>query len=474
MSALVQNTATAVFAVPSSDAKGPLESVTGALPSPPEPTATQLETTDLLREAFSFSSLSDKVVYPDGQGLYPGSANAYFCRQNCSLTPSCIVQPASTADVAEAIKTIVAVRDAGHNVQFAVRSGGHMTWGGASNIEAGVTIDLRKLDFVRIHADRERVTIGPGARWGAAYAFLEDEGLAVSGGRVSSVGVGGLTLGGGISFFSPRKGFACDNVITFEMVTAAGEVLTVSQDTHPELWRALKGGSNNFGIVTAFEVHCFEQGPLWMGNYYYKYEKGSALLAAFHELATAGDCYDEYASVILSAAFKADIGSLCVGAVRHTGGDATAVSLKKFRETESTYSDTRMTKLSDTLLDMGSTLEGGACAIFITTTIRANLPLLETLLKLWENARDEVEDIPGLIISLALQPLPPAVTGKASTLGGNSLGLTASDGDLINVLLSVTWDDSSDSERATQAAKSFIANVENESKARGYTTRSST
>lgn len=156
-----------------------------------------------------------------------------------------------------------------HDVRFAVRSGGHTQWAGANNVGAGVTIDLRKLDLVRVHTDRRRVTIGPGARWGAVYAVVEKEGLAVSGGRVSSVGVGGLTLGGGISFFSPRKGFVCDNVISFELVTAAGEVLSVTQGTHPDSWLALKGGSNNFGVVTAFEVRCFDQGPVWVGTHIY-------------------------------------------------------------------------------------------------------------------------------------------------------------------------------------------------------------
>ncbi len=101
--------------------------------------------------------------------------------------------------------------------EFAVKSGGHAAFSGASNINGGLTIDLIKLNQVTVSADQTQTSIGPGNRWVDVYNVLQPQGLSVIGGRVADIGVGGLTLGGGMSFFSGRYGWACDNVNTYEV-----------------------------------------------------------------------------------------------------------------------------------------------------------------------------------------------------------------------------------------------------------------
>jgi FAD/FMN-containing dehydrogenase len=101
--------------------------------------------------------------------------------------------------------------------QFAVKSGGHGAFVGASNINGGVTIDLLNMNQISISADGTQTSYGTGNRWIDVYNKVESQGLAVVGGRVADIGVGGLTLGGGISFFSGRYGFACDNVNNYEV-----------------------------------------------------------------------------------------------------------------------------------------------------------------------------------------------------------------------------------------------------------------
>lgn len=102
-------------------------------------------------------------------------------------------------------------------VHFAVRGGGHMPIAGYANTNDGVLIALTKLNARQLSQDKSRVSVGPGNRWEDVYKFLEPEGLVVVGGRVGVVGVPGLILGGGISFFSNQHGFASDNVVSFEV-----------------------------------------------------------------------------------------------------------------------------------------------------------------------------------------------------------------------------------------------------------------
>ena len=136
---------------------------------------------------------------------YNESINSYFSNQEKSIKPSCILFPKDTTDVATAVSLLAkANKEAGiGSSKFAVRSGGHACFAGSANINDGITIDLRGLDTIEIANDSNKVTVGPGVSWGELYRTLELLGLAVAGGRQSSVGVGGLTLGG--NWFSMQR-----------------------------------------------------------------------------------------------------------------------------------------------------------------------------------------------------------------------------------------------------------------------------
>lgn len=98
--------------------------------------------------------------------------------------------------------------------------------------------------------------VGPGNTWYDVYTQLQPEGVQVIGGRVAAIGVGGLTLGGGVSFFSGEYGWACDNVYNYQVVTANGEIIDVNYDSeYSDLYWALRGGGNNFGLVTRFDLY---------------------------------------------------------------------------------------------------------------------------------------------------------------------------------------------------------------------------
>lgn len=128
--------------------------------------------------------------------------------------------------------------------------------------------------------------VQPGARWGSVYKEIEKYGLSVTGGREGNVGVGGLTLGGGASFHTGTHGFACDGVRNYEVVLADGAIVNANADENPDLFKALKGGSNNFGIVTRFDMQTFPaaRGGLWGGLLFLGYEHKQVVMEQFVRL----------------------------------------------------------------------------------------------------------------------------------------------------------------------------------------------
>lgn len=126
--------------------------------------------------------------------------------------------------------------------------------------------------------------IEAGARWGSVFEHIERTGKTITGGREGNVGVAGLTLGGGASFHSARRGFACDDVVNYEVVLGDGSIVQANEEENPDLFKALKGGSNNFGIVTRFDMKTFDApaGGIYGGLVFMLYDQKDAVLDQFH------------------------------------------------------------------------------------------------------------------------------------------------------------------------------------------------
>ena len=151
------------------------------------------------------------------------------------------------------------------DLPIAVRGGGHSV-AGLSLVDDGLVIDVRGLDEIVVDPVRRIVRVGGGQTWAAVDRATQEHGLAAVGGRVSSTGVAGLTLGGGSGWLERKHGLACDNLVAVELVTAGGEPVRASADEHPELFWALRGGGGNFGVVTALELQLHEVGPEVLGG----------------------------------------------------------------------------------------------------------------------------------------------------------------------------------------------------------------
>lgn len=155
-------------------------------------------------------------------------------------------------------------------------------------------------DFT-VDVDSDTVRFGPGGRWADVYAALAPYDRIIAGGREGQVGVAGLILGGGKTFLTGRRGFACDNVLEFEVVLADGSIVKASRDEHADLFRALKGGSNNFGIVTSFKMAMVESKEIWGGITIHSKDHLAAAMEATHDFTANVATYpDENLCVLVS------------------------------------------------------------------------------------------------------------------------------------------------------------------------------
>ncbi|KAF2992893.1 hypothetical protein E8E14_000003, partial [Neopestalotiopsis sp. 37M] len=252
------------------------------------------------------SALDGLVSYP-GNTTYTSSLGSYFSLLETAVQPACILSPRTAQDVSTAVRILAATK-------FAVRSGGHASFAGAANIEDGVTIDLSGLANITLslaagqgtYADPQQiVSVGVGSTWGAVYAYLDPVQLSTVGARVAGVGIGGLALGGGISYFGPRFGWACDSVTNFEVVLANGTIINANEDENQDLLWALRGGQNNFGIVTRVDLQTFAQGDFWGGQVIRSIDTADNQIKALAAY-TDPENYDEFASLITTFAYSGD------------------------------------------------------------------------------------------------------------------------------------------------------------------------
>ncbi|KAI0382442.1 putative oxidoreductase [Hypomontagnella monticulosa] len=412
--------------------------------------------------------LGDKVSFPGTQG-YNSSVSSYFSQQESQVRPSCIVTPRTSEDVSVAVRSLSSTSgslgiEEQASCRFAIRSGGHGLYAGTANIENGVTIDLRSLNNVETSEDKSTAYVGVGATWGDVYSKLDPLGLSVAGGRAAQVGVGGLTVGGGISYYSPRYGWTCDTVSNFEVVLANGSIVNANSEENPDLLFALRGGSNNFGVVTRTDFQAFEQGPVWGGVVYYDTSTLDEQLKAFVDFNSA-DSYDEYASLITNFGFAAGHGAVILNNLEYTKAEENPAVFQPFTRIPSLSNTLRMANMTDIATEQGSFSPNGLRQLFVVTTYKSTVPMLNTTYISWNKSLAAIQDIPNIIWSISLEPLPPAFYARSAL--SNAFGLSDRSGSLVIALLTAMWMNEDDDERIETTARELYTEIEDDAKKSG-------
>ena len=196
--------------------------------------------------------------------------------------PAVIAQCSTDADVAEALRY-----GRENSLAIAVRAGGHSVAGMSMNND-GLVIDVRPMKTIDVNPETGIVTAGAGLTCGEFDRATQEHALAVTGGRASTTGLAGFTLGGGSGWLERSFGFACDSLVSVNLVTADGERVTASARENPELFWALHGGGGNFGVATSFTFQAHRLGPVvHAGMWLWPGEEATDISRAFRDLALA-------------------------------------------------------------------------------------------------------------------------------------------------------------------------------------------
>jgi FAD/FMN-containing dehydrogenase len=220
------------------------------------------------------AAFGGELIGPDDAG-YDAARSLYNAM--IDRRPALIARCADAGDVAAVIG--FARR---HELPLAVRGGGH-NGGGLGSVDDGVVADLTLLDQVAVDAETRAVRVGGGCTWGKVDAATHPHGLAVPAGVISTTGVGGLTLGGGLGHLTRGCGLTIDNLLSARVVLADGECVTASPDDNPDLFWGIRGGGGNFGVVTEFEFRGHPVSTVVGGPTFWAIEDTPAVMAAYRE-----------------------------------------------------------------------------------------------------------------------------------------------------------------------------------------------
>ncbi|KAK2731599.1 hypothetical protein FQN57_003281 [Myotisia sp. PD_48] len=415
----------------------------------------------LLNERIS-SALPNCVILPHEVASFNYSRNLYWAQQESEVVPACIVHPKNT----EQLCHVVTILNCEHNERktsytknprnkkasriFAVRSGGHSPVSRSASIQDGVLIDMSQFSEVTPSEDSSRVVIGAGAKWGKVVEILNRTGLAVSGARNSAVGVGGLVLGGGISFFSQQFGFVCNNILSYEIVLANGSVTMASASVNPDLWRALKGGGNNFGIVTRITVCSFPSTNIWSGFLFLPSWNAPKVLSTFHEYINQNHHSAQTMDIDASGPIA------CFTYIHQLRLQAISVNLAYTRPIEPDkkwpehwrnssfkslwpfWSTCRVRSLLNACDEVTALNPPGRRQTFGTTTIQNDPATLQAAHAAYHSAIASIKraNITGMSWTLVLQPIMPSWVCKGDP---NPLGLDNLTEPLVIVSFTVNW-----------------------------------
>ncbi|KAK6220642.1 hypothetical protein LQW54_002087 [Pestalotiopsis sp. IQ-011] len=344
-----------------------------------------------------------------------------------NIIPACRVTPLNSEDVAKIVEIV-----SSHWCRFAVKGGGHSTHIDASVSDGGVTIDLSQMKHIEIGPDGSWADLGPGLVLGDAYSYLEPYKSTNIGGRVADVGLPGYAIGGGISNLSPQYGLA--------LVLPNATIVNVTEDSQPDLYFALRGGGNNFGIVTNFRARLIQQGQLLSGSKVYNVNYTDAIVDQVYQLTTtlANDTSIRVHHRVTQA---------------YTQPVLTPSVFDTLNEIPYESSNVRVDWMSNFAAE--SVRAQGLRQLFATVTFHPSQDLHKAIIAIFEEEICAVKDAPGFTSSVIVSALHVDAIETMKSRGGNDLGVE-SDNPLDIALLTVGWSNATDDAAINSHADTWI------------------
>ena len=383
---------------------------------------------------------------------------------NAALAPKCILQPKNTNDVSNVMKVV-----SSSGIKFAVRSGGHVQWAGGSSVADGVTIDLGAMRDITFTSDNTVAKVQPGPRWRDVFGAAEKRNLIVTGGRDADVGVGGFLTGGGNAYLTGRNGFGCDTVKNFEVVLADGRIVNANATSNNDLWKALKGGWANFGIVTRFDIEAYPKEPVWGGSRIHDKSQAGAAAKAFVNFVDKSHTASEDAHLLLvtyNSVAPQDLGVITVAI--DTKGKVAPPIFNEILAIPATIDATGPT----TLLEQA---EAGVDPSddrvhWFTLTFKNDLETVKKAVSVHEKLISDMKTIAGadgFSSQCVLQPIPSYFGEIGARKGGNVMGLDEVKTNSVMWLGTVAYDDASLDKVAYEKLEKSFRDLQSFAKSRG-------
>ena len=262
----------------------------------------------------------------------------------------------------------------------------------------------------------------------------------------------------------------CDNVVNYEVVLASGSVVQANLQSNHDLFIALKGGSNNFGVVTRFDLPTFTQGQMWGGAIYYSASAVPAIFQAFDDFARTSSP-DKQAHLIAATSWSngAETG---VSNIYHATPVVAPPSLKPFTLIEpQIFNSLRFDSLLGFAEEQSAFSTNGARQLYFTTCFRLDVKTMLNARELWLQTVKTISDVESLSLALVFQPLTKGILAKSASLTGNSLGLTPDDGPLVIMLLNSVHKHTSDDEKVVAAVLGLIDKIDSSAAKEGKAAR---
>jgi len=350
-------------------------------------------------------------------------------------------------------------------------------------IDGGVSLDLATLNTAELAEDRSYVSIGSGVTWGEAYDKFSPMNIGFTGGICEDVGAGGVAIGGGQSLFQPKRGWAVDNILNYEVVLASGDLVNANGTSNPDLFKALKGGNTNFGVVTRVDIEAFEWDGLWAGEIFTAIEgpfgidifhsRDEILDGMSHALTdfTAGNDKDRDSAVQVMVVYMSHHkGQYIDSAISNTANKANPELLQPFQDLPNqvpikTY--TEHTKLNTYVHKISEFQTPGYRQVTAQITYFNDYT---TTRELWDAADKIYESLPfkdEVDWMFSYMPQPKSMQTFAEASGGNSLGLQDVHEDQMVLWLTSRWEDEQYDEQMYAARDQWVKDTEAVAKKHG-------